>query len=102
MDATTLGSVLALIGVLSGAVVAYLGKRGETAVTGYSSLTDQLQEERADQRQQITELRAQLAQRDTVIAAQAAQLAEQASLRAADQAELARLRANIISLGGSP
>lgn len=96
MDATTtLGSVLALVGVLSAAVVAYLGKRGETAVTGYSSLTDQLQEERADQRNQITDLRQQLGDRD-------ARLAEQSALRAADQAEIARLRNRIQSLGGQP
>lgn len=95
MDATTLGSVLALIGVLAGAVVAYLGKRGETAVTGYSSLTDQLQEERADQRTQIADLRQQLTDRD-------ARLAEQAAFRAADQAEITRLRTIVQSLGGQP
>lgn len=95
MDATTLGSVLALVGVLSGAVVAYLGKRGETAVTGYSSLTDQLQEERADQRTQIADLRQQLGDRD-------ARLAEQSAYRAADQAEIARLRNIVQSLGGQP
>lgn len=88
MDATTLGSVLALFGVLAGAVVAYLGKRGETAVTGYNNLTDQLQEERADQRSQITDLRQQLG--------------EQAAYRSADQAEIARLRNIIQSLGGNP
>lgn len=95
MDATTLGSVLALIGVLSGAVVAYLGKRGETAVTGYNNLTDQLQEERADQRQQITDLRQQITDRD-------ARLAEQAAYRAADQAEIAYLRNLVQHLGGQP
>jgi hypothetical protein len=95
MDATTLGSVLALVGVLSGAVVAYLGKRGETAVTGYSSLTDQLQEERADQRAQIADLRQQLTDRD-------ARLAEQCALRAADQAEITRLRNLIQPPGGHP
>lgn len=73
MDATTttLGSILALVGVLAGAVVAYLGKKGETALTGYTHLTDDLQEERTELRRQITELH---------------------SLRAADQAEIARLR----------
>lgn len=95
MDATTLGSVLALFGVLAGAVVAYLGKRGETAVTGYNNLTDQLQEERADQRSQITDLRQQLGDRD-------ARLSEQAAYRSADQAEIARLRNIIQSLGGNP
>lgn len=42
MDPTTLGAVLACVGVLSGSVVAYIGKRGENA----NSLTDQVQEER--------------------------------------------------------
>lgn len=95
MDATTLGSVLALVGVLSGAVVAYLGKRGETAVTGLTTLTDQLQEERADQREQIKDLRQQITDRD-------ARIAELASLRTADQAEIIQLRNTIQSLGGHP
>lgn len=42
MDPTTLGAVLACVGVLSGSVVAYIGKRGENT----NSLTDQVQEER--------------------------------------------------------
>ncbi|MEU7431099.1 hypothetical protein AB0B07_09610 [Streptomyces sioyaensis] len=81
MDATTLGSVLALAGVLSGAVVAYLGKRGENALTGYSSLTDNLQEER-------DRLDRQLIERDAKLAAQAD--------------EITRLRQIIIQLGGTP
>lgn len=88
MDATALGSLLVGIGAVVGAAVAYLGKRGETAVTGLNALTDQLQEERADLRQQITD-------RD-------ARLAEQASYRAADQAEITRLRSTVIQLGGQP
>lgn len=88
MDATTLGSVLAFVGVLAGAVVAYLGKRGETALTGYSSLTGDLQEERDRLDRKVTD--------------QAVALAEQSALRAADQAEIARLRAIIIQLGGQP
>ncbi|MFJ5675046.1 hypothetical protein [Streptomyces sp. NPDC093097] len=88
MDATTLGSVLALAGVLSGAVVAYLGKRGENALNGYSTLTEQLQEERDRLDRKTTE--------------QALALAEQAALRAADQAEIARLRTLVTNLGGTP
>lgn len=95
MDATTIGSILGFAGVVAAAVVAYFGKRGETAVTGYSSLTDQLQEELASKRAELTEKNAALAAKD-------AQLAEQAALRAADQAEIARLRAQIIHLGGQP
>lgn len=41
MDATTIGAVLACVGVVSTAVVTFIGKRGETK----NSLTDQLQEE---------------------------------------------------------
>lgn len=94
MDATTLGSVLALVGVLAGAVVAYLGKRGETAVTGYSSLTDQLQEELAGKRAELVEKNAALAEKD-------ARIAELASLRAADQAEITRLRNLVQPHGGN-
>ncbi|MFI0768639.1 hypothetical protein ACWDHW_13075 [Streptomyces melanosporofaciens] len=81
MDATTLGSVLALVGVLAGAAVAYLGKRSENALTGYSSLTDNLQEER-------DRLDRQLIERDAKLGAQAE--------------EIARLRSIIIQLGGTP
>lgn len=88
MDATTLGSLLAAVGAVVGGVVAYLGKRSENALTGYSSLTDNLQEERDRLDRKVNELNASLA--------------EQAALRAADQAEIARLRALIIHLGGHP
>lgn len=88
MDATTLGALITGAAVVIGAVVAYLGKRSENALTGYSSLTDNLQEERDRLDRQVTE-------RD-------ARLAELASLRAVDQTEIARLRALIIQLGGDP
>lgn len=58
MDATTFGAVLACVGVLSGSVVAYIGKRGERA----DVLTDQVQEERDG-------LVRRLAEKDTRIAA---------------------------------
>lgn len=85
MDPTTLGSVLVGVGAVAAAVVAYLGKRGENALTGYSSLTNELQEERDRLDRRVDAL-----------------LAEQATLRAAHQAELDRLRALIIQLGGQP
>ncbi|MGW4950680.1 hypothetical protein [Streptomyces parvulus] len=88
MDATTLGGLLAGVGTVLGAAVAFWGKRGENALTGYSSLTDNLQEERDRLDRKVTELNAKLA--------------EQAALRAADQAEITRLRAMIIDLGGHP
>lgn len=45
MDATTLGAVLACVGVLSGSVVAYIGKRGENGLSRFNAVTDQVQEE---------------------------------------------------------
>lgn len=91
MDATTLttlGSLLMGVGAVFGGLVAYLGKRGENALTGYSSLTNDLQEERDALRAERDQLNSRLA--------------EVSSLRAADQAEIARLRAEIIRLGGQP
>ncbi|MFD4259947.1 hypothetical protein ACFWR9_20595 [Streptomyces sp. NPDC058534] len=88
MDATTLGGLLAGVGTVLGAAVAFWGKRGENALTGYSSLTNDLQEERDSLKAERTDLNARLA--------------EQASLRAADQAEITRLRAIITDLGGQP
>jgi uncharacterized membrane-anchored protein YhcB (DUF1043 family) len=88
LDATTLGSLLVGVGAVVGGVVAYLGKRGENALTGYSSLTDNLQEERDRLDAKVTELHKELA--------------EAASLRATDQAEITRLRGIIIELGGHP
>jgi uncharacterized membrane-anchored protein YhcB (DUF1043 family) len=87
LDATTLGTLLVGVGAVVGAVVTYLGKRGETALTAYSSLTTDLQEERDRLDRKVTELNTKLA--------------EQAALRAADQAEIARLRAQIPP-GGIP
>lgn len=88
MDATALGSLLVGAGAVAGAAVAFLGKRGETALTGYSSLTDNLQEERD--------------RLDRKVAEQMLALAQQSAERAADQAEIERLRALVIHLGGTP
>lgn len=81
MDVATLGALLVGVGGLASAVVAAIGKRGENAITGYTSLTDQLQEERDALRVQLAEVHAQ---------------------RAADQAEIARLRGIVTHLGGDP
>lgn len=88
MDATTLGSLLVGVGAVVGGLVAYLGKRGENALTGYSSLTDNLQEERDRLDRKVAELLAEQTQ--------------QSALRAADQAEITRLRLLITQLGGQP
>jgi len=81
VDATTLGSVLALTGVLSGAVVAFFGKRGENAITGYTALTGDLREERIEHKAERAEWKAE---------------------RAELTAEITRLRSLIIQLGGQP
>ncbi|MFJ9538457.1 hypothetical protein ACIRPX_14445 [Streptomyces sp. NPDC101225] len=85
---TLLGSLLAAAGVLGAAAVAYLGKRGENALSGYSSLTEKLQSER-------DRLERQVAERET-------RISELSSLHAADQSEIARLRLDIHRLGGAP
>jgi chromosome segregation ATPase len=95
LDATTLGSLLVGLGAVVGAVVAYLGKRGENAITAYGSLTNDLQEERETLKAELVAARVE---RDALNT----RLAEQAALRAADQAEIARLRALIVHLGGEP
>jgi phage terminase Nu1 subunit (DNA packaging protein) len=56
LDATTLGAVLAFAGVLSGSVVAYIGKRGERT----NSLTDQLQEELTAKRTELATAQAEV------------------------------------------
>lgn len=88
MDATTIGAVLALVGVLSGSVVAYLGERGENATTRWTAEIDQIQEERDG-------MRKELADRNTRIA----ELLEQ---RLTDQVEIARLRVKVVEMGGDP
>ncbi|MEU1474508.1 hypothetical protein [Streptomyces sp. NPDC005760] len=85
MDVTALGGLLLGVGAVVGGLLTYLGKRGENALTGYSSLTNDLQEERDRLDRKVNELNTRLA--------------EQAALRAADQAEIARLR-GLIPPGG--
>jgi hypothetical protein len=90
LDATVtlLGALLASFGVLGAAVAAYLGKRGENALTGYSSLTEKLQTER-------DRLERQVAERDV-------KLAELNALHFHDQSEIARLLNDNHRLGGTP
>jgi hypothetical protein len=84
LDATTIGSVLACVGVLSGSVVAFIGKRGENA----NSLTDQLQEELAVER----------TERMTALA-EATALQQQ---RRDYLVRITQLEIEIIRLGGTP
>jgi phage terminase Nu1 subunit (DNA packaging protein) len=84
LDATTIGAVLACVGVLSGSVVAYIGKRGETR----NSLTDQLQEE-------LTAKRTELATAQAEVTA----LQQQ---RRDYLVRITQLEIEIIRLGGNP
>jgi hypothetical protein len=85
---TLIGSLLACAGALAAAIVAYLGKRGENALSGYAGLTEKLQAER-------DRLERQVAERDS-------RISELSSLRVADQTEIARLKFDIHRLGGTP
>lgn len=88
MDATTLGAVLAFAGVVSGSVVAYIGKRGENGVTRFNSVTDQVQEELIRKSAELTAAQTEL----SVLRQQ----------RHDDLIRITRLEIEIIRLGGNP
>lgn len=88
MDATTLGVICTLVGVLSGSVVAYLGKRGENSLARFNSITDQVQEERDRAQEQL--------------AAAQAELVALHRQRHEDLVKITRLQIQIINLGGEP
>lgn len=88
MDAAMVTAIAALIGGPVAALGVMYGSRGATraaregnAVTGFNSLTDQLQEERIELKQELGTLRAELA---------------------AEKLETARLRLLVQQLGGTP
>ncbi len=88
MDAALVTAIGALIAGPVAAAAAMYGNRGAnraareaSAVTGYNSLTDQLQEERAELRSDLAATRAELA---------------------AEKLESARLRMLVTQLGGMP
>lgn len=88
MDAAMLTALGALLAAVVTAVAAMYGHRGANrtareggALTGFNSLTDQLQEERKEMRTELATLRADLA---------------------AERAESARLRLLVTQLGGTP
>lgn len=87
MDATTLGAVLAFAGVLSGSVVAFIGKRGENGVSRFNSMTDQLQEE--------------LARKTTELAAAQTELVSLHKQRRDDLIRITKLEIEVTRLGGS-
>lgn len=109
MDAATLGAVGTIVVGLAAAAAALIGHRGANAASqsgavlgGYSTLVDNLQEERA-------QLRERLAETERLLAAAYAELAgERAGTAALErrigelEAENALLRARIAELGGQP
>jgi hypothetical protein len=88
LDATTLGAVLAFAGVVSGSVVAYIGKRGEVGLSRFNSVTDQLQEE--------------LIAKRTELAAAQTELARLNLQRHDDLIRMTKLEIEIMRLGGTP
>jgi hypothetical protein len=81
MDWAALGGLLVGVGAVAGGLFTWLGKRGENrvaresmALNGYSSLTDNLQEE----------------------------LARKTAQAASAEAEVSRLRRLVMDLGGDP
>jgi hypothetical protein len=88
VDAALLTAIGAIIAAPVAAAAAMYGNRGAnraaqegSAVTGFNSLTDQLQEERGELKKENATLRAELA---------------------AERLETARLRLQVQQLGGAP
>ena len=87
MDAALLTAIGAILAAPVAAAAAMYGNRGAnraaqegSAVTGFNSLTDQLQEERGELKKEVATLRAELA---------------------AERLETARLRLQVQQLGGA-
>ncbi len=88
MDAAMVSALTVLIsGLVAAAAAAYTGRGANraaqegSAVTGFNSLTDQLQEELKDKKTELSAARTELAAKDL---------------------EIARLRLMVERLGGSP
>ena len=96
---TMVGALLAFAGVLATAVVAFVGKRGELSLSGLTTLTDQLQEERTALKGELQERKQEMVEQAAMASAA---LATESAQRAAAEAENARLRAIIVRLGGDP
>jgi hypothetical protein len=79
--AALIGGPVAAAGVMYGSRGATRAAREGNAVTGFNSLTDQLQEERGELKKEVATLRAELA---------------------AERLETARLRLVVQQLGGAP
>lgn len=109
MDAATLGAVGTIVVGLAAAAAAIIGQRGANRATqsgavlgGYSTLVDNLQEERDKLRDRIVE-------NERLLAAAYAELASERANKAALQGRITsltteneRLRERIVELGGQP
>ncbi|MBC2864426.1 hypothetical protein H1R13_05260 [Streptomyces mexicanus] len=109
MDAATLGAVGTIVVGLAAAAAALYGHRGANAAQqsgavlgGYSTLVDNLQEER-------DKLQTKLVENERLLAAAYAELAHERADKAALQAQVQtltaeneRLRERIVELGGQP
>ncbi|MFD5663465.1 hypothetical protein ACFWIK_00950 [Streptomyces anthocyanicus] len=109
MDAAQLGAVGTIAVGLAAAIGALIGKRGENRANhsgavlgGYSTLVDNLQEER-------NTLQAKLAENDRLLTAAYAELTRERADKAALHARIAeltaenaQLRERIVELGGQP
>lgn len=109
MDAAQLGAVGTIVVGLAAAIGALIGKRGENRASqsgavlgGYSTLVDNLQEERNG-------LQVKLSENERLLAAAYAELASERADKAALQTQIAaltaeneRLRTRIVELGGQP
>ncbi|MFF9568513.1 hypothetical protein [Streptomyces sp. NPDC014685] len=109
MDAATLGAVGTITVGLAAAIGALLGKRGENRAAqsgavlgGYSTLVDNLQEERDKAKQSLAETEVRLAAAYAELAGERAANAELLTQISELTAERARLHARIAELGGTP
>jgi chromosome segregation ATPase len=109
VDAATLGAVGVIIVGLATAAGAWIGKRGENRVSqsgavlgGYSSLVDNLQEERDKAQQHLAENEVRLAAAYAELAGERAGKAELLTQITELTTENARLHARISELGGTP
>ncbi|MEV6081100.1 hypothetical protein AB0L80_39320 [Streptomyces sp. NPDC052069] len=102
VDAATLGAIGVIVVGLATATGAWIGKRGENMIGGYSSLVDNLQEERDKVQQKLTENETRLAAAYAELAGERAGKAELLTQITELTTENARLHARIAELGGTP
>ncbi|MFB7594279.1 hypothetical protein [Streptomyces sp. NPDC056160] len=109
MDAATLGAVGTIVVGLAAAAAAVAGQRGANRASqsgavlgGYSTLVDNLQEERDKLGRQLAEAEVKLAAAYAELAAERANKAVLQGQITALTAECERLRDRIVELGGQP